>query len=92
VRKDSLIVVTFSAEKPGATPSYSLVEVGCSYQAWLLKNSFEGISTTKFIRKLLNVRPRQTLEFAKTTASVPFSTATGNTHRRLRSEPQSMEM
>jgi hypothetical protein len=25
-------------------------------QAWLLKNSFQGISTTKFVCRLLNVR------------------------------------
>ena len=50
--------------------------------AWVLKNSFQGISITKFVRKLLNVRS-QTLEFAEITALVPFSTH----HRRLRSEP-----
>jgi len=41
-----------------------------------LKNSFQGISTTKFVRKLLNVRSSQTLEFAEITGLVPFSTAT----------------
>jgi hypothetical protein len=43
---------------------------------WLLKNSFQGISTTKFLRKLLNVRLPQTLKFTEITALVPFSTAT----------------
>src|SRR5205814_5041790 len=32
---------------------------------WVLKNSFQGISITKFVRKLLNVRSPQTLEFAE---------------------------
>jgi hypothetical protein len=41
-----------------------------------LKNSFQGISTTKFVCKLLNVRLPQTLKFAEITALVPFSTAT----------------
>jgi len=41
-----------------------------------LKNSFQGISITKFVRKLLNVRSPQTLEFAEITALVPFSTPT----------------
>jgi len=40
---------------------------------WVLKNSFQGISITKFVRKLLNVRSPQTLEFAEITALVPFS-------------------
>jgi hypothetical protein len=44
---------------------------------WLLKNSFQGISATKFVPKLLNVRSQKTLEFAEITALVPFSTATG---------------
>ena len=43
---------------------------------WVLKNSFQGISITKFVRKLLNVRSPQTLEFAEITALVPFSTPT----------------
>jgi hypothetical protein len=43
---------------------------------WLLKNSFRGVSTTKFVRELLNVRSPKTLEFAEITALVPFSTAT----------------
>jgi len=42
----------------------------------VLKNSFQGISITKFVRKLLNVRSPQTLEFAEITALVPFSTPT----------------
>jgi len=35
-----------------------------------------AFSTTKFVRKLLNVRSPYTLEFAEITALVPFSTAT----------------
>jgi hypothetical protein len=42
----------------------------------LLKNSFYGISRTKFVRKLLNVRSPWTLKFVEITALVPFSTAT----------------
>jgi hypothetical protein len=42
-----------------------------------LKNSFRGVSATKFVRKLLNVRSPKTLEFAEITALVPFSTPTG---------------
>src|SRR6266700_6781258 len=48
----------------------------CCKIAWVLKNSFQGISITKFVRKLLNVRSPQTLEFAEITALVPFSTPT----------------
>src|SRR5438034_537775 len=48
----------------------------CRKIAWVLKNSFQGISITKFVRKLLNVRSPQTLEFAEITALVPFSTPT----------------
>jgi hypothetical protein len=44
---------------------------------WLLKNSFQGISPTKFVRKLLNVRSPWALKFTETTALVPFSSATG---------------
>jgi len=47
-------------------------------QAWVLKNSFRGISRTKFARKLLNLRLPQALEFTQITALVPFSTATGD--------------
>jgi hypothetical protein len=43
---------------------------------WVLKNSFRGISRTKFTRKLLNLRLPQALEFTRITALVPFSTAT----------------
>jgi hypothetical protein len=43
----------------------------------VLKNAFQGISTTKFVRKLLNIRSPQTPEFAEITALVPFSTPTG---------------
>jgi hypothetical protein len=43
----------------------------------LLKNSFQGIPTSKFVRKLLNVRSPWTLKFVEITALVPFSTATG---------------
>ncbi|MGB9075085.1 MAG: hypothetical protein WCC22_20790, partial [Terriglobales bacterium] len=42
----------------------------------LLKNSLQGVSTTEFARKLLNVRPPKALKFNEITASVPFSTAT----------------
>jgi hypothetical protein len=42
-----------------------------------LKNSFRGVSATKFVRKLLNVRSPKTLEFVEITALVPFSTPTG---------------
>jgi hypothetical protein len=41
-----------------------------------LKNSFRGISRTKFARKLLNLRLPQALKFTEITALVPFSTAT----------------
>jgi len=44
---------------------------------WVLKNSFRGISRTKFARKLLNLRLPQALKFTQITALVPFSTATG---------------
>jgi len=44
----------------------------------VLKNSFRGISRTKFARKLLNLRLPQALKFTEITALVPFSTATGN--------------
>jgi len=54
------------------------LEVNWRNQACLLKNSFQGISTTKFACKLLNVRLPQTLKFAEITALVPFSTATGH--------------
>jgi|SRR5208282_1162564 hypothetical protein len=43
---------------------------------WVLKNSFQGISTTKFVRKLLRIRSPKTLKFTKITALVPFSTPT----------------
>jgi len=42
-----------------------------------LKNSFRGISRTKFARKLLNLRLPYALKFTEITALVPFSTATG---------------
>jgi hypothetical protein len=49
-----------------------------------LKNSFQGISTTKFVRKLLNVRSPWPLKFIEITALVPFSTATGDyTHNSI---------
>jgi hypothetical protein len=35
---------------------------------WLSKNSFHGISTIKFVCKLLNVRWPQTLKFSEITA------------------------
>jgi hypothetical protein len=47
------------------TPDYSLFEGLCRNQAWLLKNSFQGISPTKFVRQLLNVRSPQALKFAE---------------------------
>jgi hypothetical protein len=43
---------------------------------WLLKNSFQGISTKKFARKLLNFGLQLTLKFTKITILVPFSTDT----------------
>ncbi|MGO9677825.1 MAG: hypothetical protein ACLPW4_11290 [Candidatus Sulfotelmatobacter sp.] len=43
-----------------------------------MKNSFQGISPTKFVRKLLNVRSPQAPKFTGITALVPFSTATGH--------------
>jgi hypothetical protein len=46
------------------------------YRMWVLKNSFRGISRTKFARKLLNFRLPQALKFTQITALVPFSTAT----------------
>jgi hypothetical protein len=42
----------------------------------VLKNSFRGVSRTKFARKLLNLRLPQALKFTQITALVPFSTAT----------------
>jgi hypothetical protein len=42
----------------------------------VLKNSFRGISRTKFARKLLNLRLPQALKFTQITALVPISTAT----------------
>jgi hypothetical protein len=42
----------------------------------VLKNSFRGILTAKFVRKLLIVRSPQALKFAEITALVPFSTPT----------------
>jgi hypothetical protein len=44
---------------------------------WLLKNSFQGISRAKFVRKLLNIRSPQARKLAEITALVPFSSATG---------------
>jgi hypothetical protein len=37
---------------------YQLLQVGCCCEIawWLLKKSFQGISTTKFVCKLLNIR------------------------------------
>ena len=52
------------------------VTVSCQNQASLLKNSFYGISTAKFVRKLLNVRLQWMLKFTEITLSVSFSTAT----------------
>jgi len=49
----------------------------CRKQAWLSKNSLQGISTMKFVRKLLNARSPQALKFAEITGLVPFSTPTG---------------
>jgi len=43
----------------------------------VLKNSFRGISRTKFARKSLNLRLPLALKFTEITALVPFSTATG---------------
>ncbi|MGB9073477.1 MAG: hypothetical protein WCC22_12625, partial [Terriglobales bacterium] len=56
----------------------------------LLKNSLQGVSTTEFARKLLNVRPPKALKFNEITASVPFSTATGDsTHDQSLASPDS---
>src|SRR5271157_5711219 len=55
----------------------TICNLNCRNQAWLLKNSFQGISTVKFLRKLLNVRSPRTLKIAEITVLVPFSTATG---------------
>jgi len=50
----------------------------CCNQAWVLKNSFQGISTTKFVCKLLSVRSPKSRKFREITALVPFSTPTGD--------------
>jgi hypothetical protein len=42
----------------------------------VLKNSFQGILTAKFVRKLLIARSPQARKFAEITALVPFSTPT----------------
>jgi hypothetical protein len=42
----------------------------------VLKNSFQGISPVKFVRKLLNIRSPQAWKIAEFTGLVPFSTAT----------------
>ena len=47
-------------------------------QAWLLKNSFQSVSTTNFVRKLLSLHSLEGLKFTEITALVPFSTATGD--------------
>jgi hypothetical protein len=39
---------------------------------WLLERSFQGISPTKFVRKLLNVHSPWALKFTEITALVPF--------------------
>jgi hypothetical protein len=44
----------------------------------VLKNSFQGISPAKFVRKLLNVRSPKARKFAEITGLVPFSTPTGD--------------
>jgi hypothetical protein len=44
----------------------------------VLKDSFHGISTAKFLCEILNVRTPQTLKFTEITALVPFSTPTGD--------------
>ena len=51
-------------------------QVNERYRLWVLKNSFQGISTPKSARKLLNVRSSSALEFTESTALVPFSTPT----------------
>jgi hypothetical protein len=43
---------------------------------WVFKNSFQGISAAKFVRKLLIVRSPWTLKLTEITAFFPFSTAT----------------
>jgi hypothetical protein len=44
----------------------------------VLKNSFQGISPVKFLRKLLNISSPQAWKFAEITGLVPFSTVTGD--------------
>jgi len=48
------------------------VRIVCVNALWLLKNSFQGILITRFVRKLLNVRSPQTLKFAEITGLVPY--------------------
>jgi len=51
-------------------------EVNECNRLWLLKNSFQGISAAKLVRKLLIVRSPWTLKFTEITALVRLSTAT----------------
>ena len=46
------------------------------YRLWLLKNSFCGLLTEKFVCKLLNFGSALTRKFAEITGLIPFSTAT----------------
>jgi hypothetical protein len=46
------------------------------YRQWVLKNSFQGVSAAKFVRKLLIIRSPRTQKLTEITALVPFSTAT----------------
>jgi hypothetical protein len=55
-------------------------------QVWVLKNSFQGVSTTEVRRKLLNVRSQQALKIVGITVLVLFSTATPDCNSWLRSE------
>jgi hypothetical protein len=45
------------------------------YRLWLLKNSFCGLLTEKFVCKLLNFGSALTRKFAEITGLIPFSTA-----------------
>jgi hypothetical protein len=49
-----------------------------------LKNSFQGISPTKVVRKLLKVRSPQTLKLAEITVLVPFSSSATGVYTSLR--------
>jgi hypothetical protein len=63
-------------------PQRGLVQVGfwelasiAASSSWLLKNSFQAVSTTTGAGKSLNVRSPHALKFIEITALVPFLTA-----------------